>query len=139
MVSSTLYSGHFYKAPSSGSISKLSALDIFSTLFYVTQLTFWVFTGAVAAGYIQLVPQNLAPKLYHVCSAFCPRMTSLSPHLECLWESTQPLWGMCKPLSVKALTPHGSPRVNAPVFCIFHGSFSTMCHSASEGSISNFH
>lgn len=51
------------------------------------------------------VPNGMVLQLYPVCPASCPRMTSSSPHVACLRDSTQPLRYPCGPGGVMALTP----------------------------------
>lgn len=54
LVSSTLYSEHFYKALSSGTITKLSVLDTFYASFHIVQPMLLASAVAVAAGCMQL-------------------------------------------------------------------------------------
>lgn len=54
--------------------------------------------------------------------AFCCRM-SLPPHVECVWESAQPYYYMCKPGSVKESTHPGSRWISAPLFWVSSDAF----------------
>lgn len=113
MVSSTVHSEHVYKALSSHPITKLSVSDIVSASF---QPIFLASAVAMAAGCMQLHSKHNPPAA-PLSPAFCPKM-SLPPHTGCLPECTQPLWCMCKPGSMKEVTPLGSQWINALFFCV---------------------